>query len=79
MSSCSIGDYQSDLPVAYDLAMQFDALPKHSVILLINDADDEFPAQWTVLFPAHFDITFSSKHKSHEYGPSHNRCSTRSF
>jgi hypothetical protein len=52
---------QPELPVAYDLAMQFDALPKHSVILLVNDADDEFPAQCTVLFPAHFDTCLDAE------------------
>jgi len=57
----SIGGYQPDLPVAYDLAMQFDVLPKHSVILLVNDADDEFPAQCTVLFPAHFDACLDAE------------------
>jgi hypothetical protein len=56
-----IGGYRPDLPVAYDLAMQFDALPKHSVILLVNDTDDEFPAQCTVLFPAHFDTCLDAE------------------
>ena len=40
-------------PVAtfsYDLCMQFKALPKISVLLLFNDADDEFAAQCRVLF-----------------------------
>ena len=35
---------------SYDLAMQFDALPKVSVLLLFNDKDAEFPAQSSVLF-----------------------------
>ncbi len=34
----------------YDLAMQFDALPKVPMLLLFNDKDDEFPAQCSVLF-----------------------------
>ncbi|MGD9289669.1 MAG: DUF3786 domain-containing protein [Desulfobacterales bacterium] len=34
----------------YDFAMQFDALPTLSVLLLFNDKDDEFPAQCSVLF-----------------------------
>ena len=55
MACQGISGYQPELQVSYDLAMQFDALPKHSVILLVNDADAEFPAQCTVLFPAHFD------------------------
>jgi hypothetical protein len=35
---------------AYDLCMQFNALPKIPVLLLFNDADDEFAAQCRVLF-----------------------------
>ena len=35
---------------SYDLCMQFDALPQIPVLLLFNDADDEFPAQCAVLF-----------------------------
>ena len=34
----------------YDLAMQFDALPKVPILLLFNDLDDEFSAQCSVLF-----------------------------
>jgi hypothetical protein len=30
--------------------MQFNALPKIPVLLLFNDADEEFPAQCAVLF-----------------------------
>jgi hypothetical protein len=57
----SINGYQPDLHVSYDLAMQFDALPKHSVVLLVNDADDDFPAQCTILFPAHFDASLDAE------------------
>jgi hypothetical protein len=35
---------------SYDLCMQFNALPKIPVLLLFNDADEEFPAQCAVLF-----------------------------
>jgi hypothetical protein len=56
-----INGYQPDLRVSYDLAMQFDALPKHSIILLVNDADAEFPAQCTVLFPAYFDACLDAE------------------
>jgi hypothetical protein len=35
---------------SYDLCMQFDALPKIPVLMLFNDADDEFAAQCAVLF-----------------------------
>jgi dienelactone hydrolase len=30
--------------------MRFDALPKIPILLLFNDADDEFPAQCLLLF-----------------------------
>jgi hypothetical protein len=45
-----LGGYPPDIEVAYDLAMQFDALPRVPVMLLFNDADDEFPAKSSVLF-----------------------------
>ena len=35
---------------SYDLCMQFNALPKIPVLMLFNDADEEFPAQSAVLF-----------------------------
>ena len=41
------------LPAAtysYDLCMQFDALPRIPVLMLFNDADDEFASQCAVLF-----------------------------
>ncbi len=45
-----VGGYPPDMDVSYDLAMQFDALPRVPVMLLFNDADDEFPAKSSVLF-----------------------------
>ncbi len=42
--------YPPDIEATYDLSMQFDALPRVPVILLFNDADDEFPAKSSVLF-----------------------------
>ena len=35
---------------SYDLCMQFKALPRVPVLMLFNDADEEFPAQCMVLF-----------------------------
>jgi hypothetical protein len=46
----ALGGYIPAIEVTYDLSMQFDALPKVPVILLYNDADDEFPAKCSVLF-----------------------------
>ncbi len=45
-----IGGYPPGDEYAYDFAMQFDALPKVSILLLFNDKDEEFPAQCSVLF-----------------------------
>jgi hypothetical protein len=46
----TLGGYPPDIEVTYDLSMEFDALPQVPVILLFNDADDEFPAKSSVLF-----------------------------
>ncbi len=46
----ALGGYPSDLEVNYDLAIQFDALPKVPVLILYNDADDEFGAKCSLLF-----------------------------
>jgi len=42
--------YSPDIEVSYDLSMQFYALPKVPVVMLFNDADDEFSATCSVLF-----------------------------
>ena len=49
-ASVALGGYAPDLEVKYDLAIQFDALPKIPVIMLYNDADEEFSAKCSVLF-----------------------------
>ena len=46
----SVRGYPPNLNASYDLTMQFDALPRVPVILLFNDADDEFPPECLVLF-----------------------------
>lgn len=46
----SISGYQPDLDVNYDFVMQFDALPRIPIILLFNDADEEFSETCSVLF-----------------------------
>jgi hypothetical protein len=48
----AMGGYQPKLEAAYDLAVQFDALPMIPIVLLFNDAEEDFPAGCTVLFPA---------------------------
>jgi len=42
--------YSPGIEVSYDLSMQFNALPKVPVVMLFNDADDEFSATCSVLF-----------------------------
>ncbi len=42
--------YSPDIEVSYDMSMQFDALPKVPLVMLFNDADDEFSATCSVLF-----------------------------
>ena len=46
----SIGGYDCSEDLNYDLCIKFDALPKVPMLLLFNDADDEFPAQCLLLF-----------------------------
>ncbi|GBC61737.1 DUF3786 domain-containing protein [Desulfonema ishimotonii] len=41
---------ESDIGLSYDLAMRFEALPRIPLLLLFNDADEDFPAQCKVLF-----------------------------
>lgn len=42
-----------EMEISYDLSMQFSVLPRLSLLLLFNDADEEFPAQCTILFQKH--------------------------
>ena len=49
-ASRTLGGYPPVLEVEYDHAMQFDALPKIPVIMLYNDADEEFSSECSVLF-----------------------------
>jgi hypothetical protein len=39
-----------DIDLPYDLSMRFDLLPRVPILMLFNDADDEFPAKCSVLF-----------------------------
>lgn len=50
-SAClRLGGNDSGSNWGYQLSMRFDPLPHVSVLLLFNDADDEFPAQCLLLF-----------------------------
>jgi len=44
---------QYEMEISYDLSIQFNALPRISLLLLFNDGDEEFPAKGTVLFQKH--------------------------
>ena len=46
----AIHGYPPAATFSYDLCMQFDVLPQIPVMMLFNDADNEFPAQCAVLF-----------------------------
>jgi hypothetical protein len=48
-----LGGIHHEMRISYDLSMQFNALPRISLLLLFNDGDEEFPAQCTVLFQRH--------------------------
>lgn len=45
-----LGGQIADDGLPYDLAMQLSALPRVPLLLLFNDADDEFPAYCSLLF-----------------------------
>ena len=46
----ALGGLAPDIELSYDFSMQFNALPRIPVLVLYNDADDEFPAHCSMLF-----------------------------
>jgi hypothetical protein len=46
----SLDGHPPDIDLPYDLSMRFNLLPRVPVLMLFNDADDEFPAKCSVLF-----------------------------
>ncbi|MCP4350764.1 MAG: DUF3786 domain-containing protein [Desulfobacterales bacterium] len=50
-----IGGISPDMDLSYDFKMRFDALPRVPLLLLFNDADDDFPAKCSVLFEKNAD------------------------
>ncbi|MFH0781636.1 MAG: DUF3786 domain-containing protein [Pseudomonadota bacterium] len=46
----ALGGHSFDTEVSCQLALRFEALPKVPLFLLFNDADEDFPAQATLLF-----------------------------
>jgi hypothetical protein len=51
-AAAQLGGYTPGEEFPYDACYRFDALPKIPMLLLFNDADDEFPAKCTILFQA---------------------------
>ncbi len=49
----AFGGEPATVDFPYDLALQFEALPKISLLLLFNEQDEDFPATSTVLFQKH--------------------------
>ena len=45
-----LGGCRPGIKLSNDLSMRFEALPRISLLMLYNDADQEFPAQCSVLF-----------------------------
>ncbi len=45
-----LGGRSPDVRFSHDLSVQFDPLPRLSMLMLFNDRDEEFPAQCSVLF-----------------------------
>lgn len=52
-ASSELGGWTPGLNLSYDRIIQFNALPTLSLLLLMNDQDDMFPAECRVLFQAH--------------------------
>lgn len=48
----SLGGAPPSQQLSYDLVIQIPALPRVPMLLLFNDADEDFPAQCSVLFEA---------------------------
>ena len=48
-----INGADQQMELAYDLSVSFTVLPRLSLLLLVNDADDDFPADCKVLFQKH--------------------------
>jgi hypothetical protein len=49
-ASATLGGSPPAIQASYDFSAQFDALPRVPLVLLYNDADEEFPAKCSVLF-----------------------------
>ncbi len=50
VASKGLGGSSPDMDLSYDLSTRFDPLPRVPMLMLFNDADNEFPAQCRLLF-----------------------------
>lgn len=46
----ALGAYPPEMELTHDVAVQFDGLPRVPLLMLFNDADEEFEARCSVLF-----------------------------
>jgi hypothetical protein len=51
-----LGGVPHEVETPYDLSMQFNVLPRISLLLLFNDSDEDFSAHCTVLFQKHAEL-----------------------
>lgn len=49
-ASNALGGYLPNIELAYDICFQFDVLPKIPLLLVFNDADEDFTSSCSVLF-----------------------------
>ena len=49
------------MEISYDLSIQFNALPRISLLLLFNDGDEEFPATGNILFDSSIEKRLSAE------------------
>ena len=49
-ASRALGGYRPEMKFSHDVSMRFEVLPRVPLLMLYNDADEEFPAQCSVLF-----------------------------
>jgi hypothetical protein len=50
VAGATLGGRKPGMDLSYEVSLEFDALPRVPLLMVHNDADDEFPAQCSVLF-----------------------------
>ena len=54
-ASLALAGLPGDAPISCDLTIRFPVLPKVNLLMVFNDADEEFPADCSLLFERHAD------------------------